>query len=102
MSSLPLHGSNLHSLGIKAHSSLHQGVLERQEGHGGRGSSVVRCDPSSSAAMFVESDPSKDHPDPAPSNPKPLDLDKSAAAAIKGGAPPRRSSPSPTSAKTLS
>lgn len=35
MSSLPLHGSNLHSLGIKAHSSLHQGVLERQEGHGG-------------------------------------------------------------------
>lgn len=35
MSSLPLHGSNLHSLGIKAHSSLHQGVLERQDGHGG-------------------------------------------------------------------
>lgn len=35
MSSLPLHGSNLHSWGIKAHSSLHQGVLERQEGHGG-------------------------------------------------------------------
>ncbi|KAJ0987572.1 hypothetical protein J5N97_005928 [Dioscorea zingiberensis] len=34
MASLPLHGSALHSLGIKAHSSMHQVVFQSQDSRG--------------------------------------------------------------------
>ncbi|XP_008776604.1 zinc finger protein 4-like [Phoenix dactylifera] len=35
IASLPLHGSALHSLGIEAHSSTHQGMVEKKESRSG-------------------------------------------------------------------
>ncbi|XP_010936878.1 zinc finger protein 4 [Elaeis guineensis] len=53
IASLPLHGSALHSLGIKAHSSMHQSPVEKQES---RSSSKFYRSLHGPMPVFVEDD----------------------------------------------
>lgn len=53
MASLPLHGSALHALGIKAHSSMHQGMFQSQDNRGSSRSDRGLLGP---MPMFMEDD----------------------------------------------